>query len=290
MMHGRRERWTAARLPSLSAFGRAVRSLRRSPGFIAVAAISLGTALGITTATFALIDSVTHPVSPIPEVDRVVAVQMRGDIRHWPAWGEIKEAIDALPGVERWSSEGWAYLSVGAAGGLDMRYIAFVGPEFPDVMRIQPRLGRMPTRAEMTRGSAAVVSDRFWRSKFGDRPTAIDGAGLWVAGQHAFYEIVGVLPLNGDANATDVWLPDLRAGTPDFWVHPVLLLKPGAQREQVLARLQETMHRFTQQYGGPGMKPFGVSLSSFRPDPLGMNDILRTLMFAVGQRTRSSLA
>ena len=39
----------------------ALRSLRRSPAFVAIAVISLGLAIGLNTTTFALIDAVEHP-------------------------------------------------------------------------------------------------------------------------------------------------------------------------------------------------------------------------------------
>ncbi len=51
-----------AALPSTIA--RTSRSLRRAPGFVAIATLSLGAALGLSTSVFALIDAMRHPESP----------------------------------------------------------------------------------------------------------------------------------------------------------------------------------------------------------------------------------
>ena len=54
----------------------ASRSLRRAPGFVAIAALSLGAALGLSTSVFALIDAMRHPESPYSKVDQLYAIQL----------------------------------------------------------------------------------------------------------------------------------------------------------------------------------------------------------------------
>ncbi|MDE3217654.1 MAG: hypothetical protein KGO03_14695, partial [Gemmatimonadota bacterium] len=42
----------------------ALRSLRRSPGFVAIAVLSLGLAIGLNTTTLAMMDAILHPYVP----------------------------------------------------------------------------------------------------------------------------------------------------------------------------------------------------------------------------------
>src|SRR5471030_1299355 len=64
-------RATAAAVPQTS------RSLRRAPGFVAIATLSLGAALGMSTSVFALIDSMRHPKSPFGQVDQLYLILLR---------------------------------------------------------------------------------------------------------------------------------------------------------------------------------------------------------------------
>ena len=56
-----------------------LRSLRRTPGFSALCALSLAISLGFAAATFAVIDSVLYPYSPYPHSDRLMRVIQWGD-------------------------------------------------------------------------------------------------------------------------------------------------------------------------------------------------------------------
>ena len=52
----------------------ALRSLRRSPGFVAIAVVSLGLAIGLNTTMFALIDAVEHPHIPYDRAEELFTV------------------------------------------------------------------------------------------------------------------------------------------------------------------------------------------------------------------------
>lgn len=57
-----------------SDFRFAIRSLRRSPGFVAVAGLSLALAIGLNTTMFAIVDAVLHPQSPVESADRLYRI------------------------------------------------------------------------------------------------------------------------------------------------------------------------------------------------------------------------
>ena len=54
--------------------GVAIRSLRRSPGFLAAAVVSLGLAIGAGIAGFSVLDAVRFRALPFPKADRLVLI------------------------------------------------------------------------------------------------------------------------------------------------------------------------------------------------------------------------
>ena len=54
--------------------GVAIRSLRRSPGFLAAAVVSLGLAIGAGIAGFSVLDAVRFRALPFPNADRLVLI------------------------------------------------------------------------------------------------------------------------------------------------------------------------------------------------------------------------
>lgn len=79
---------------------RAIRSLRRSRGFVIVTVLSLGLALGVTTTMFGIVDAVLNPVVPVAEAERLVSVANYGDgAGHDVTWRETLEAPRNSPGL-----------------------------------------------------------------------------------------------------------------------------------------------------------------------------------------------
>src|SRR5580704_11629875 len=87
-------RATVAAIPQTS------RSLRRAPGFVAIATLSLGAALGMSTSVFALIDAMTHPVSPYAHSEQLFEVRVFSFVRLGPSAAEVHDGIAGIPGVE----------------------------------------------------------------------------------------------------------------------------------------------------------------------------------------------
>jgi len=88
--------------PSLPpAVSRSLRSLRRAPGFVAIATLSLGAALGLSTAVFALIDAMTHPRSPLRDVGQLYELVIAGRPRVPLERRELEGALSAIGGIER---------------------------------------------------------------------------------------------------------------------------------------------------------------------------------------------
>jgi putative ABC transport system permease protein len=246
------------------------RSLRRAPGFVAIATLSLGAALGLSTSVFALIDSMRHPRSPYRDVDQLYVVFVYQFSRQGPSSADVEQALRGLKGVAGVASARAVTADIEVGDGVVRANVVHARPGYFPILEIRPRRGRLPTADDMTRGDIALVSDALWRSEFGDR-VHTEGAMLIVAGRQ--YAIIGVMP-DGAAAFSDaqVWIPETDvagsgAGTPF-----VRLAHGAADTASVKSQLHALSQRWTAMYTRPGERPFSVKLFSLRPDPLALKD------------------
>ena len=164
-------RATVAAVPHTS------RSLRRAPGFVAIATLSLGAALGMSTAVFAFIDAMRHPESPFRDASQLYEVRIFGNARVSPSAQEVREALAGISGIARIANMSFTYDDVEAGESVNKVPVAHARPGFFDVLRPKLRLGHLPSGAEaQSRVRVAIVSDEFWRAHFGTEETELGGA------------------------------------------------------------------------------------------------------------------
>jgi len=237
----------------------AVRTLRRSSGFAAVAVLSLALGIGANTAIFTLINAVMLRALPVHEPERLV---------------QITRLLDGRPGVvslplfetfrERMQSMSGAFAQVIATqpilvdGEEEVVTTDLVSGGYYGVLGVEPAAGRLLTMADDVVAPAvpaAVISDRYWQRRFARSPSAI-GKGITIG--DTIYTIVGVTPAWYDS-ATAGHVPDLtlplmmkvatgpQYRSPDFnWLNMLARLKPGATVEQATAEVQVLFEAFVQ--------------------------------------------
>src|SRR6185369_16730909 len=125
-----------------STAARVIRSLRRSPGFVAIATISMGVALGISTSMFAFMDAMTHPEPPFRDVDQLAFVSLGMRVTNPPPAAEVLRQVNALEGVE--ATANWRVVSNFGMVMLGTRLgqistISFAGPGALDLLGVRPR-------------------------------------------------------------------------------------------------------------------------------------------------------
>lgn len=265
-------RSTAAAIPHTS------RSLRRAPGFVAIATLSLGVALGMSTSVFALIDAMTHPVSPYRDVDRLFEVRVFGNAKVSPPAEDIRSAVEGIPGIASIGFASWSYVDVQAGESVSKVSISHTRPGFFETLETQARIGRLPSASDAREGNVALVSDEFWREHFHNR-RELNGEQLTIGTN--VYTIIGILPPHAQAPVlTDVFLP-AEAASGDAWGEPFIRLKPGVAKETIQAKLDVGMKRLTQIYvKQPGDRPFAARLETLRPDPLALRDFHKAMIGA----------
>lgn len=191
------------------------RSLHRNPGFSVAAILTLAIGLGASTAIFTVLNSVMVRSLPYADADRIVTIETI-----WRNRASSKGTVSA-PDFHDWrkqstSFESMAYwfggelgVKVGEQG--EFAGVFVVTPEFTDVMRAKPLVGRLFSKEEITpRGPyAALVSEDFAKSHYGSVEDALNHSVMVAASS---YPIVGVMgssfhyPVRGTIRA-DVWLP-----------------------------------------------------------------------------------
>jgi len=188
----------------------AVRMLRKSPGFTAVAVLTLALGIGANTAIFSLVGAVLFRALPYRDPDGLVwatnfvSSQTQDFIFQnvyagWRDQSHVFENIAAyLPSAE-YTLTGAGFRTQGAQ----------VTPSFPDVLGITPELGRnfRPQEGRPGGGKSVLLSDALWRSTFGSDPKVL---GRVIALDGIAYMIVGVLPRDFeflDKSAADLLVP-----------------------------------------------------------------------------------
>ena len=253
----------------------ALRALRKSPLFAAVAVVSLGLALALNTTMFALVDSLLHPTVPYPEPERLLSVRLwGGDQRRPLPPGERFRAVSSMRSYAGLAAVSMSGTRVRIGNTEVERGLSRVTLNFFEVMGVRPLLGRALGPADAAPGAdAAVISYRTWRVHFGGRPLS-DGLRLDAGGRAL--TVVGVMP-PGMRYGGDVWVPwpaDTPAGASG---EPVMRLKPGVTREAAQAEAALIAKRLTTEFGTPE-RPYAARLVDATPMPRQVEAIHKLLV------------
>ena len=174
----------------------ALRWMRRSPGFSAVAILSLGLGVGVNTAMFSLVDSLLFRPLPVTSPDTLVDVFTTGGDGDEYATTSYQDFLDLKSQNTVFSdmlgySPMMAPLNLGDRSRITLGQI--VTSNHFTMLGVQPQLGRLLVPSDDDPGAARVVvlSHRMWRREFGGDP-AIAGKQLTLRGLS--YTIAGVAP------------------------------------------------------------------------------------------------
>jgi predicted permease len=247
----------------------AIRSLRRRPGFVALAVCSVGLAIAVCTVTFSVIDAAEHPYVPFGHPEQLYWVDQRGDgngkqVAEADKYAALRDGSDFYSGL---SYESGNIGAVTGTHGAETDWVESVSSNFFAVLEVTPELGRTP-RGTGSNGEA-VVSHALWQRLYAGRP-ALDDAHVTV--DDRTYSIVGVLPPGmPEAWGADVWLPlapGAEAGDPVRQrLRPVVRLKAGVTAASAHTELAVLASRLTASYG-TGRLPFAYDLWSVAPEPM----------------------
>ncbi len=228
----------------------AFRSFRRSPGFCAVAILTLAIGLGANTAIFTLVDRWVLRPLPFPDPDRLLVVNTRdlktggtdstssADLLDWRA-ALTGKSFDAICG---WNHANATLTGSGEAEAADAM---IASAEFLPMLGVKPIAGRLLDASDEKPAArrTAVISFGMWRRRFGGNPAAI-GRSLIVNGEPV--TVAGVLPAefhfalagNIDLFLPPVWSAAERSNRKSQHWNIVARVRSSASVEQANAALR----------------------------------------------------
>ena len=172
-----------------------LRMLRKSPGFTAVAVLTLALGIGANTAMFSVVEGVLLAPLPYFHPDRLVMV--------WENNPRFPRVWVSYPNFRDWqrSSHSFQQMAAGMDQGVDLTSPGApehvngkdISAGFFSTLGVELPLGREFSSEEDRQGGTAVaiISDRLWRNRFdGSR----DVLGKYVTLDGVDYTVVGVLP------------------------------------------------------------------------------------------------
>ena len=161
----------------------AARMMRRSPGFAAVAILSLGFGLGANTAIFTLVDTVMLKSLPVKNADRLFFVDNSGGKSGggngppYPCYEIMRDHNQYFSGLAAFSGERFKVTIDGAAESIGGQYVS--GSYF-ELLGVQAAYGRVLTPADDSivgsggpEGGVAVISYGLWKRRFGMSPAVL---------------------------------------------------------------------------------------------------------------------
>jgi len=184
----------------MSALLLAIRTLRGSPGYTAIALVTLALGIGVNSAMFSLIDTVLFRSGPFPRADRLVEIRAttrQGELREFAEAEQREIRGQALPLTVLASISRVAYSVVEPGRPAERMMAVAASAELFATFGIQPLLGRTFTAEETQPGKNQVVllSHGLWRQRYGGDPGVL-GRSLHLDGEAV--TIIGVMPASFD--------------------------------------------------------------------------------------------
>jgi len=260
----------------------ALRVLGRSPGFTAVAALTLALAIGATTAMFSVVYGVLLRPLPYSDPNRIMAIFEVNTKGTWsrladPNFDDFGDQSHSFQAIAKYSDN---IASVSGASQPTRSMVASVSPDFFKVFRVQPIIGRDFRAADARKGSAPVVlvSYGYWKQHLGSLPD-LSQSPLKI--DNSLFSVIGVLPEAFQfPSDVSLWIPaDLNGENPSRTSHnysAVGRLRDGVTVEQANAEISAIARRIH-------------DTSSDQNDYLLKDGIVVPLQESITDRARSAL-
>ena len=188
-----------------------LRMLRKSPGFTALAVITLALGIGANTAIFSNVNALVLRPFALPDLDRVVAIwetvpkQNAISVRAAPAnfrdWTEQSKSFEHLAATHGWDAN---LTGEGVAERVEGYQVT---PDFFPLLGVSPQLGRQIGQVDFQHGTAPVVviSHGFWQRHLGG-DAGVVGKSLLLNGEK--FTVIGVAGPDVDFPAgAEIWTP-----------------------------------------------------------------------------------
>ena len=248
----------------------ALRQLRKSPGFTAVAVVTLALGIGANTAIFSVVNAVLLRPLRYSNADQLVMLWEQNPHRGW------FENIISGDNFLDWQKQNKVFAGMAAfesnfftiTGDRQAEQVAgeHVSANLFSVLGVRPFRGRLFLPDENRQDKAAVIlSYGLWQQQYGGDPDLI-GKRISLNGET--YPVVGILPstFSDDYSSfldahSQLWLSGIEPfepGRQSHKYHAIARLKPGVPLAQAQADMSSIAAQIDQQY--PESRGWGVAV------------------------------
>lgn len=270
----------------------ALRLVRRSPGFVATAVLTLALGIGANTTIFSVVNGVLLNPLPYPSSGQLVAVYGKtpgfdlGPVVYlnFLDWQHDTQTFNSMAIYRNQN------YNVTGADEAERLSGYMISAAFFSTLGVRPVLGRTFRTDDDLLGAApvAILGGGLWSRKFGSSPNVL-GKSLILNGTS--YTIVGVIPpgFTFYGNDRDIYTPIGQWNDPSFLdrrisvsAHVVGRLKTGATLSQAKADMDVVARRLAAAFPVAD-KDAGITLVSMKDDIVGnVQPFLLVLLAAVG--------
>lgn len=239
------------------------RTLCKTPGFAAVAVLTIGLGIGLNATIFSVVSGVLLRRPPVFDPDRLVSLVSTNAAKDWSgsispvsvpnfvAWRQQSSAFEGLAAAEpfnNWSLSGGEQPERVSVTRVTANYFSILG--------VSPALGRAFLAEEDRPGHdhVAILSHSLWKRRFGADPSLV-GRAILLNGES--YVVAGVLPATFRlwTLPAQIWTPLvfreehlLPAGRQSHDLYVIARLKPDASIRQARAEMESLARRAAQDF------------------------------------------
>jgi len=273
-----------------------VRGLAKSPGFAALAIVTLALGIGANTTIFSWINStLLNPVPGLTNPSEVVSLTLSKPGENpfpftYPDVEAMREGQKSFTGIIACN-----FVQISLTGKRKPERLSgmVASANYFDVLGVRPFLGRgfLPADDDKPGGApVAVISYRLWQTHFAADPNIV---GQMVELNQHPYSIVGVTPAAFQGSQTgvrtDIWVPimmeaqlnplgDLLRDHHYFWLFAFGRLKPGVSLAQAQDEMTRLLKREVDNYPEEHKGHRAVSVYPLWQNPFGLNFVMAKLL------------
>jgi predicted permease len=264
-----------------------LRLLAKSPGFTAIAILSLALGVGANTAIFTLINQLMLQELPVRQPEQLVSFGEisgggvagtiavgTGGLFSYDFYRQIEKQHEFFQDISASASftlPAGVRLAASSAQPAGAAFFQMVSGNYFDVLGVQPALGRsiLPMDEEFPgRNPVAVLSDHYWQSTLAGDPSVV---GRSITVDKIPFTVIGVAPpgffgVNADAQPPDLWLPltmqrelmessSLLDAPGLYWLHLMGRQNAGVNMEQAQEWFTAQLLRYMRDLEGPHLSP-----------------------------------
>ncbi|MFY9529813.1 MAG: ABC transporter permease [Candidatus Acidiferrales bacterium] len=273
-----------------------LRVLAKSPGFAAIAVLTLALGIGANSTIFSWINStLLNPVPGLEHTSEFVSLSLGKTARNpfplsYPDFVELRDKNRSCSGLTGFSP---SPMSLTGTSKPERVWGVVASANYFDVLGVRPVLGRgfLPAEDREPGGApVAVISYRLWQTRFAANPSIV---GQTMEIDRHPYTIIGVTPAIFQGGQTglraDLWIPvmmeqqvipgaDRLHDHHYFWLFVLGRLRPGVTLQQGQQEMTLLIQRIAEQYPEEHKGHESVTMYPLWRAPYGANAAFSSLL------------